>query len=835
MAEGRPVPRLGRVLRRLGITHVIVRNDLDPEETDAPDPERVRAALTGSGGLVPLAAFADDPGEPVSLEVLGVENPSDPRVTLQSWDDRLVVQGGPESVLDLVSARMVAGDRAAVLAGSEEAADRPARVVTDSARRVERTFGRVHEAVSDVMTAADPFRVQRRVHDYVGDGVPEPRTVAEYDDLDQLLASTSTGYADTFGAVRPEGHPWAALDDSLFTAWETAPFAPAEEQWIELRFDRAVELGDLSLQFDVVTGADVVSVRLVGDGGSRVVDVGTGGRVAGAELPDGATRRLRVAVEQATDGPRPVRLSDLRVEGLDLRRTLRLPGELEPDATLVLRADAPRRACTRADGIVTCSRTGQVDTTETRGFSRTVTVADAGVWEVSGRAVATHGTVPSSLFAPLRPTDVAVLGSSTFAGDPAVAPAFAYDGRPETSWHASPVDPSPVLELSWAEPRTITKIVAALAEDAPGQLPESLLVDPLDGRTEPQLVPLSGPGAGRMDPVRNTTRLRLTAVTDEAAGPAESEGVGVSELSLQGLDDLRHSPDPTLATGLLCGFGPSLEVDGRTVPLRLRGTLDDIVSGRPLRVRLCDRAALPLGAGEHRLTVDSPDGFSVTELWLRPAGGGSGAATGAPGDPGASVAVVTWGATDRSVEVSTEEESVLAVAESFNAGWEAELGGAVLRPVRVDGWKQGFVVPAGSSGRVDLHYAPQGPFLAGIVTGGVLAALLMIASAVLWRRRLPVPAPGAVPHPTPGDEPRLRGRRRVAAGAGGAVVLAFVSLPLAAGAVIGAAVASRHPGDDGPHGRHDGIGDRLLRWARRHWPERASSLRSSRRCCSPTP
>ena len=37
--------------------------------------------------------------------------------------------------------------------------------------------------------------------------------------------------------------------------------------------------------------------RLVTAGGSRVVEVGTGGGVTGVELPTGTTRRLRVVVE----------------------------------------------------------------------------------------------------------------------------------------------------------------------------------------------------------------------------------------------------------------------------------------------------------------------------------------------------------------------------------------------------------------------------------------------------------------------------------------------------------------------------------------------------------
>ena len=39
--------------------------------------------------------------------------------------------------------------------------------------------------------------------------------------------------------------------------------------------------------------------------------------------------------------------------------------------------------------------------------------------------------------------------------------------------------------------------------------------------------------------------------------------------------------------------------------------------------------------------------------------------------------------------------SYLEVHENYNAGWAATLNGHALRAVYLDGWQQGFVVPAG--------------------------------------------------------------------------------------------------------------------------------------------
>ena len=51
---------------------------------------------------------------------------------------------------------------------------------------------------------------------------------------------------------------------------------------------------------------------------------------------------------------------------------------------------------------------------------------------------------------------------------------------------------------------------------------------------------------------------------------------------------------------------------------------------------------------------------------------------------------------------------MLVVPESINPGWTARTAdGAQLTPVTVNGWQQGWVVPAGTSGTVTLTFALQ--------------------------------------------------------------------------------------------------------------------------------
>ena len=98
-----------------------------------------------------------------------------------------------------------------------------------------------------------------------------------------------------------------------------------------------------------------------------------------------------------------------------------------------------------------------------------------------------------------------------------------------------------------------------------------------------------------------------------------------------------------------------------------------------------------------------------------------------------------WGRTDRRVAVAAGPESLLVVHENANAGWQATLGGRRLAATTVDGWEQGFVLPAHAAGTVHLRFAPQRDFLLGLLVGAFGLLLLIVLAAVRSRRR-PLPA-----------------------------------------------------------------------------------------------
>jgi arabinofuranan 3-O-arabinosyltransferase len=140
------------------------------------------------------------------------------------------------------------------------------------------------------------------------------------------------------------------------------------------------------------------------------------------------------------------------------------------------------------------------------------------------------------------------------------------------------------------------------------------------------------------------------------------------------------------------------------------------------------RACQPvsLSAGEQRLRLLASSEFVVRNLALRP--------DAREDVSGSAVEVESWSATHRRVSLSTGGASeLLTVVENANPGWQARLENGDLPKVTVDGWAQGWVVPAASQGTATLAFTPQRVFAATLGVG-VLLALLVLAAATMSPR-----------------------------------------------------------------------------------------------------
>jgi hypothetical protein len=251
------------------------------------------------------------------------------------------------------------------------------------------------------------------------------------------------------------------------------------------------------------------------------------------------------------------------------------------------------------------------------------------------------------------------------------------------------------------------------------------------------------------------------ASVDPRAHTAQPVPPGVAELQIPGVEDLVVAPDMDAPTGQPCGFGPDVFIDGIRVTTEVEGTVRDLLENRPLRWSACgdDAAGVDVGSGQHTLEIRASRMFDADGVVLRRS-----PALPRTADDVGTVAVTRWDDTHRTVDVTTEAAALLVVPENGNAGWIARAGGARLPAVRVDGWQQAWVLPAGFDGAVTLEFTPQDAYESGLGFGAAGLAVLVGLAAVRPRRSVGIadqPRHRAVPGPA---RPVLAGTAIVAFG-----------------------------------------------------------------------
>lgn len=738
---------LAPTLAGAGVEWVVVRRDLDLYATEAPSPSRVDAALAASPGLELARSFGryGPLGLPL-IDVYHVEQPV-PVADAPLRTDVLSAAGGPE---DLLTAREVG-----VLRPGEHAlfGGRPPDVVGDGYRRQERQFGRLQDSLGDVLTTSEPYRSSRPVHDYAPAEGQRP-VVARYSGLERVVASSSAGYVDALGPIRPEVAPASAVDGDPRTYWQSAPLEDPVGQWLELDLGRPKPLRAVNILVgvDTISGAPVRRIRVDAGDQARVASVNPfTGRVR-VPLDGTPVGRVRVTVEDVEGDPSEgvVAIREIGMPGFPVHRTLVVPDSgADASTSFVFRAQAPRRACVPTPLGPTCSVSDYRARLEQLAMRRDFTVHEPGRWRAGGTVTARATTEAMALLDPFG-GGIRATASSTLANDLLVAPRFLVDGDLTTPWVADVNDTRPTVRLTWDQPRRLTGLRVSAP---PGDYLRPVAAVVRSGGGVTRRVDLRDGGFAAFRPFTSSgVRVRFVppaSVTDR------STSLAVGELGLVGAEDLARPVRPGAPTGAPCGLGPEIVVDGRTYRTEISGTLQDLLAGTPLRWRSCD-GPVSLSSGTHHVVVVSTVQYAADRLALRPAGIRPG------GTSTRDVVRTSWTPTRQSYEVGGGAAAILRVPQNFNLGWVAETGGRTLQPVAVDGWQQGFEIPAGERASVVLRFAPDQWYRTGLLLGLLSASALVLALGTLavleWRSRRRRPT---APEPSP-PAGRRRGRTQAA-------------------------------------------------------------------------
>ena len=667
-ATGRSQPTLAQGLRRLGVSRVVVRGGLDPD-VGAVDPVRVAATFAASPG-VSLARSVGEGADRIS--VWRLDEPATP-VSLVPSAGMVDVAGAPEAWFALVAAGLLDPD---ALTTQTDGAH--ADVRSDTLRWQALNSGRpAARGHGPTLPADDERPAVVGTRDLAPGGSPVGRTTRFYAGLSALHVTSSA--ADPFAADwRGAGSgPAAMVDGDPRTAWLSGDGSPTQTVTVDLPDGSRPD----ALLVHAAWGSDIAPVVGVEVAGS------TGHRLPGSttwRVPlDGRERRSLTVSLTGDTGPAGTTQQPLGVRELELEGGPRLSTGLsvpEGPGPVLLTRD-PRGAVVPEMGEDPPDLVRRVGPLPQTQVSATVRARA----DESGQAVV---AAPWSLAGSTLPD-----GSQPADGLTSW-PVAAIDGDPETRWRPSARTAEPTLALDLGAERQVSTITL----DRPSG---SVTVATDSGR---YVLPS---GTTLQIPEQRTRTLSLTFTRPPGRASWAAPEVGIAGL-----------PGPTGQLTLPCTEAGAVgRADGR-IGLSLTASRRALIAGDPVAATAC--GDLPAGDGE--ISALAAPGLLPETVSLVPTG---------------------WTRTDvapeRTVtsrrdhvgrwvfEVGPGTRSVLALSQGANAGWRAtDDRGHRLEPVTVDGWRQAFVVPTGSTTRVVVDFAPNGQHRLALAAGAALVAVLLL-------------------------------------------------------------------------------------------------------------
>jgi len=818
-AAGRPSAGLADTLARQGISYVALRNDLDPEASRSARPLLVHKAIEGSPGLTKVAQF----GEPIgpgslkgfitdsglrprypAVEIYRVEGTIPTRPYLTDADAMARIDGGPEALLRLDERRRLLGQPPLgpmLLTSDAQRAGLgvPVVTVTDTPMARETDYGRVDDHSSAIRAPDDTRHTFNRVLDY-----PAPGAELVYGQWPGGRISTSSSAADSTALpnVSTAAGPAAAIDGDTSTSWVSNALQAAVGQWLQVDFDHPITNATITLTPSATAvGAQVRRIEVSTVNGTRTLRFDEPGTPLTVRLPRGETPWVRFTAAATDDGSPGVQfgITDFTVTQYDasgfaqpvsLRHTVDVPGPPAGSAVAQwdLGADLLGRAgCADGPDAVRCAATMAMSPEEPVNLSRTLTLPEPMSVTPTVWVRARQGPNLADLIAPP--------GAARTGGDADVIDVLgsayaASDGDPRTAWtapqrvtqHRSAAN----LELRLPKP---TEVAALQLTPSAAELPAHPTLVAIDLGDGPQVRRLEPNGAQTLALKPRVTDVVKLSILDWA-DVIDRTALGFDQVKPPGLAevtalDARGRPiaaadaqrNRARAIALPCGRGPIIGVAGQFVQTAVDTTVGALLDGGPIAAHPCLTAPINLPAGQQELLLSPGAAFVADGIQL--AGPLSREVRSAPTIP---VQTGVWTADRREVDVpSSSTARVLVVPESINPGWAAHSSdGTALTPITVNGWQQGWVVPANASGPITLAFASNTPYRIGLFGGLALLPLLVLLAFWPVRRPRPDAEPAKPWQPGP-----------VAAGVA-VVAMGFAISGVVGAAVVGAALGARY-------------------------------------------
>jgi arabinofuranan 3-O-arabinosyltransferase len=718
-------PGLVDYLRRGGFSHVLLPADQAVELSGAPPAEMVSKALLASG-LERAARFGPGGygfGDLHQLEVFVVPDPE--LVTVYPETSATWLSGDIESTLHAPAD--VFGERPYLLTYESNTGGLfpDEWLVTDGNQAYSINYGFSRNNRSYVHgSGLPPFEA---LDLGAGRDIAD-RTTQELDGVESVTAS-SVG-PGVFVLNSPSSQPANAVDGDLLTSWEPRRFDiegenmwGPDDPWWEIRFDSNRRLGDLDIALrlgayhrDAPISATVATAR-----GSVKVELEPTEEPQPLAAPNGETDFVRITFDRSSyfRVGDLIGVRELLLTGPAPVRRLAVPDQLdnvfsEPDAEDPAWLFTRTRASDRP--LVALSSESQI--------RRTFTVPKPGRFTLAASAGA-EWSLPLLLFLGTSES-LTVAADTTWGMSPAVGARHLVDDDPGTIWRSarsiSELDPAAQIALSWDESKRIDEFTLHWTDDS--AVPLAVMVQSGSQRRWSEV---DDDGSVSF-PAVSGTELLITVEYEHV--PDGSAPIQFTALDVPALAALYPGPiDPSEPHRVSCADGPRVLVGGEIRRFAIDTTFSTLLDESRIPLTACAPETVDLDAGT--TTLDARSGrslFTIEQVAM-----GNGPTLGPPGATVVDGIVEVWTAAERRIRLPDGDASILVVNELFNRGWEASVDGERLVPLRVDGWRQAFRVPAGDDRVVDVVYGPNRMFRIGTSIG--LATIVGLLAMALWAGR----------------------------------------------------------------------------------------------------
>ena len=757
---GLPQPGLPELLARSGISYIVLQNDSLWQLSDSPSPFTINNVL-GESGIAQVKSFGPViktyAGNNPTLRVLhgGLEVPF-PTIQIFKVPGVSAVQtfptataamatGGPEADLQLFNQGVVKKNQAVVLAGDSQQAKYagPLLAVTDTLRRQNYQFGLVNDNFSYTLP---PNQLTSNVGS--PDGAQQPRQMLPFAGVQHQTVADYVGAvsvdASSYGSWTlslPEYNPANVFDHDSSAGWTAGSPGGSDGQWIDIQFNRPMNLHGSTIKLLQSVGRPIATqIEVTTNKGSIVDHVVPNSRRQSIATPAGKASWMKVTfvkVGGEVIGGASAGIQSISVPGLHVQPYLKPPQEAVGSG---------------AKQTVFSFATTQVDPTSILRtepepvMARTFTTPKSTHAVVTGTVLPEKGTALNDLFG--SPA-IKVSASSTFDDLPSLRPENLFDEQIDTEWIASARNAT--LKMSWPQPKVLSQVSVVFGRGQITAKPKEILIKSPFGSRLLHVSDAGGADVIKFKPL-DTDQIQVSfpqvqnSSVENGLGGTSVTPVGLAELEFPALQQYGITqPNAAQVFVRLCGAGPEVSIDGHQYQTFVWGTYGDLLNLQPLNFEVCTNStpaagqkprlfapqSVPLPAGTHYLLAQ-PSTRAVAPFTVIGATLSTPAAQQSSA-PARDTSILTWGPENRSVRVGPGEQSYLEVHQNVNSGWVATLNGQKLQPITLDGWQQGFVVPAGSGGEVRMTYQPENLYLSGLFVGGLGVLLLLVLLVLSYK------------------------------------------------------------------------------------------------------